>query len=309
VLLLIYYLWKNLPASQQKASFKVNLIKGIWKFAAGMSGISILGIILAQLDKIVLSKLISLDEFGYYMLANAVAMTLGRLISPIFYSIYPRFTQLVVSDNQVELKNLYHKVCQLVSVFILPIAILLVFFSYEVLLLWTKNVELAQRSYIIVNILICGSAINAIMHPPYALQLAAGWTKLSFFKNIIAIIIIVPLIIFLAKQYGPVGAASAWLILNLGYLFLEIGVMHLKLLKQEKMKWYLQDVLFPLSVTIFVTWLGKYALTGLHLTPLLMALFLAFTLTVTMGITAWVTPSTRLILQQAWYKRRLFKSL
>lgn len=131
VILVIYFLWKNLPVAERKASFKVSLIKGIWRFAAGMSGISALGIILSQLDKIVLSKLISLDEFGYYMLASAIALSIGRLISPIFYSIYPRFTQLVASENFVELKNLYHKVCQLVSVFILPIAIVL--FSFPMM--------------------------------------------------------------------------------------------------------------------------------------------------------------------------------
>jgi O-antigen/teichoic acid export membrane protein len=126
---------------------------------------------------------------------------------------------------------------------------------------------------------------------------------------VIALIIIVPLIIYLAKHYGPIGAAIAWLVLNLGYLFFEIGVMHLKLLKREKMKWYLQDVLAPLAVTVLVAGCGKYIIGDAHLTPIPMALFLAITLAVTMGITALATPLTRSILLETWLKRSWSKSI
>lgn len=262
--LMMFLLWRNLPFSESKTVFDFRLLKGIWRFAAGMSGISILGIILSQLDKIVLSKLISLEEFGYYMLANAIAMSLGRVIAPVFSGIYPKFTQLAAGNKQSELKDLYHKVSQLVAILIFPIAIILIFFSYDVLLLWTKNPILAQKSYLIVAILTCGSTINAIMHPPYALQLAFGWTRLSFFKNIIAIIIIVPLIIYLAKQYGPIGAAAAWFILNAGYLIFEIAVMHIRLLNTEKLKWYINDVGRPFIVCLIVAGLARMVFGSSH---------------------------------------------
>lgn len=145
------------------------------------------------------------------------------------------------------------------------------------------------------------------MYPPYALQLAFGWTKLSFFKNIIAIIIIVPLIIYLAQHYGPIGAAFAWLILNLGYLFFEISVMHARLLKREKKRWYLQDVFVPLIVSVLIVYFGKYILGAHQLTPILMGLFLAVTLLITMGVTAFVTPLTRAILLETLSKRGLPK--
>ena len=42
-----------------------------------------------QLDKVILSKILSLEMFGYYTLASMVAMSLGRLALPIF----TQFTQ------------------------------------------------------------------------------------------------------------------------------------------------------------------------------------------------------------------------
>ena len=106
--------------------------------------------------------MLSLEMFGYYTLASMVAMSLGRLSGPVFLSIYPRLTQLVSLGYQDGLKQLYNKSCQLISVLILPIAIVVSFFSYEILLLWTKSPTMAEKTHLLVSILICGSAIEIV---------------------------------------------------------------------------------------------------------------------------------------------------
>ena len=147
--LLAMFMWRRLPHGDTKAVFQKQLLKGIWRFTAGMSGISILAVILTQLDKIILSKMLSLEMFGYYMLASMVAMSLGRLFTPVFISIYPRFTQLVSIDDQDGLKQLYHKSCQFMSVLILPVAIVIALFSYEIILLWTQNPTTAEKTHLL----------------------------------------------------------------------------------------------------------------------------------------------------------------
>lgn len=251
------FLWRNLPCSENKPFFQKDLLKGVWRFTAGMSSISILAVILTQMDKIILSKMLSLELFGYYTLASMIAMSLNRLFIPFYSGIYPRFTQLIALNDQEKLKQIYHTSCQLLSVLILPAAIILALFSYEIILLWTQNPATAERSYLLVSILICGTAINGIMHLPYALQMAFGWTKLSIIKNIVAVIILGPLIVFFTVHYGSAGAASVWLLLNIGYFFLEIPIMHRKILRNEKWRWYWQDVAIPLIVALSIAILGR----------------------------------------------------
>lgn len=256
-ILLAFFLWRNLPNSENKTVFQKQLLKGIWRFAAGMSGISILAVILTQLDKIILSKILTLEIFGYYTLASMVAMSLSRLFIPVFLGIYPRFTQLVSIDDGDGLKQLYHKSCQVMSVLILPVATVVALFSYEIIFLWTQNPTTAEKTHLLVSILICGTALNGIMHLPYALQLACGWTKLSVVKNIIAVIFLVPLIIFMAMRYGSTGAAIVWLFLNIGYVFFEIPIMHRRILRKEKWRWYWQDVSVPLIAGFSIAGLGR----------------------------------------------------
>jgi O-antigen/teichoic acid export membrane protein len=289
---LAVFLWRRLPLSDNKTVFQKQLLKGIWRFTAGMSGITVLAVILTQLDKIILSKMLSLETFGYYTLASMVALSLGRISMPVFYSIYPRLTQLVSIDDQDGLKQLYHKSCQLIAVLILPIAIVIAFFSYEILFLWMRNPETANKTYLIVTILICGTAINGLMSIPYGLQLASGWTSLSVFKNVIAVILLVPLIIYMTKHYGATGAALAWFFLNVGYIFFEIPIMHRRLLRQEKWRWYLQDVCLPLSICLFVIGLGRMFMSD-SMSQVMMLLYLIIISALAILTAAITTPVTR----------------
>ncbi|GAH51090.1 unnamed protein product, partial [marine sediment metagenome] len=120
------------------------------------------------------------------------------------------------------------------SVLILPVAIVIALFSHEILLIWTQNQATADKTYLLASILICGTALNGLMNLPYALQLAFGWTRLSLFKTLIAVILLVPLIIYMTTHYGATGAAIAWLVLNMSMFFFEIPIMHRRLLRKEK---------------------------------------------------------------------------
>ena len=290
--LLALFLWRSLPHSEDKAIFQKQLLKGIWRFTAGMSGISILAVILTQLDKIILSKLLSLEMFGYYTLASMIAMSLSGLFTPVFFSIFPRFTQLVSIEDQDGLKQLYHKSCQFISVLLLPVAIVIALFSYEVILLWTQNPTTAERTHLLASILICGTALNGLMNPPYALQLAFGWTRLSVLKNIIAVILLVPLIIFMTMRYGATGAASVWLLLNIGYVFFEIPIMHSRLLRKEKWRWYWQDVTVPFIAGLSIAGLGRLFFNGAT-SQLMILLYLMIISVLTLGITLISVPIMR----------------
>jgi O-antigen/teichoic acid export membrane protein len=298
------FLWRSLPRSKNKAVFQTQLLRGIWRFTAGMSGISILAVILTQLDKIILSKLLSLEMFGYYSLASLVAMSLGRIFTPVFFSIYPRFTQLVSINDLDELKRLYHKSCQFIAVLILPVAVVIALFSYEVILLWTQNPITAEKTHLIVSIMICGTALNGLMNPPYALQLAFGWTKLSVIKNIVALIILAPLIILLTMHYGPIGAASAWLMLNIGYVIFEIPVMHSKVLRQEMWRWYWNDVSVPIIAGLSLAGLGRLLFNGTT-SQSMMLLHLMVISVLTLGVTLVAVPTIRSIVYDQFLRIKL----
>jgi O-antigen/teichoic acid export membrane protein len=291
--LLSFFLWHSLPRTEKRASFQKQLLMGIWRFAAGMSGISILTTILTQLDKVILSKMLTLEMFGYYTLAGVVAMSLYRLIGPVFSAIYPRFTQLVSLADQDGLKQLYHESCQFMSVLIFPTSVFVAMFSYEIMLIWTQNQITAEKSHLLLSILICGAALNGLMNIPYGLQLAHGWTRLALSANFIALVVLVPMIVFMTFQYGALGGASIWVILNSGYVLISVHFMHRRLLPREKWSWYWHDVSFPLVTSLLISGLGRILIDG-HTSRLMTIIYLIIISFSTLAITAITTKTTRI---------------
>ena len=305
VFLMSLFLWRSLPVTGRRSTFQRRILLGVWRFAAGMSGITILAALLTQTDKIILSKMLSLEMFGYYTLAGMVAMTLSRLIGPVFLAVYPRFTQLVELSDQESLKQLYHKTCQFVSVLILPATAVIAFFSYEVLLLWTQNPTTAEKTHILVSILIIGTAFNGLMTLPYALQLAHGWTRLGFNVNLISVIVLVPLTILMTWKYGAVGAAIVWVVLNSGYVLVAIPFMHRRLLTSEKWIWYRKDIGIPLLVAFATAGAGRLLVSGESMSQMMSVVVLILISVVTLGVTTLMTPSTRHFIYNQMMKLRL----
>lgn len=252
-----YFLWNSLPQSERQSRFQLSTLHEIWRFAAGMMGINIVSLILGQSDKIILSKMLTLEMYGYYMLAWTVGGALSRLVMPIRLALFPMFSQFVAARDDVGITFVYHKSCQLVSVMVLPIASVLGLFSYEVFLLWTSNPEIAAQTHLVASLIIVGTTCNAMMNLPYAVQLAYGWTSLDLWLSVVFIMILIPLLILLVNLYGMIGGGITWALLNIGYVLINVRIMHGRILKGELSRWYLSDLALPFGAALAPALIGK----------------------------------------------------
>lgn len=247
LMLLCMTTYACLPAGGRTGHFSMDAIRNVWRFAGGMLGITFLALLLTQVDKVLLSKLLSLKEFGYYTLAATVAGGLTMLVSPIAQAYYPRFCEFLARAEETALIDAYHKAAQLVSVIVGSAAMVLIFFSETFLYLWSRDIELARHTANILSVLALGTLFNCLMWVPYQMQLAYGWTRLGIYTNTVAVLILVPTIFFVVPQYGAIGAAWVWLALNAGYCIVSVQFMYRQILKSEKWHWYTRDVLAPMG--------------------------------------------------------------
>ncbi len=240
-----YCVYSAIPRSSRWSKFSLDSLRNIRRFALGMVGITSVTILLTQVDKIMLSKLLSLEQYGYYSLATMISGVLSLLVAPISQAVYPRFVACCSNDEEDSLIRTYHLSSQLVSVLVAPIACVLSFDSHGVVFGWTGDRTIASATYSLLTVLTIGCYLNCVMWIPYQCMLAHGWTRLTFIGNCVAAAILIPSLPFVISRYGAVGAATIWFILNLGYLFFSIHFFHRTLLKNEKWSWYLSDVLYP----------------------------------------------------------------
>ena len=237
---------RSLPVAPSPPRFNPVALTGIWKYASGMLGITLLSLLLTQVDKVILSRMLTLSTFGYYTLAATVAGSLYMIISPITQSMFPRMVELSTRNEEAALISVYHQGAQLVTVLTAPVVMVISVFAGGTIYAWSGDMRLAMNAAPILIALALGTFLNGLMWMPHQCQLAHGWISLTLRTNLVAVILLVPAIFWVVPRYGAVGAAWIWVALNTGYVLIALQFMHARLLPREKWRWYSSDVLLPI---------------------------------------------------------------
>lgn len=255
-----WLMWRVLALKGHRPESRRGTLDGSWGFAGGMTAITITSILLTQMDKLILSYLLRLTDFGYYVIAGTLIGGLYIFITPVFSVIYPRISALWPTRDMWVISGLYHSSGQVMAVLVLPLAAVLAFFPAESIYVLTGDRLVSDQAAPILVFLVLGAALNGVMNIPYALQLAAGWTSLSVWINIASVILLAPATWWAATNYGAAGGAAAWAALNLVVFVLTPQLLHRRLLPDEKWRWYGQDVVLPAAVSAGVA--GVLAILG-----------------------------------------------
>lgn len=284
------YHW--LPSGERPARFHLAALIRIRSFAGGMAATTLLSLLLTQVDKLILSKLVSLESFGFYTLAASAAGALNFLVLPIATAVSPRLTELIANSESLKLVDTYHRASQWLAVVLIPAAVVMAAFAEPLLYVWTGNVRLGREVSTILSLLALGTLCNGLVHIPYALQLAYGWSGFAVRVNLVAVGFIIPGVLWAVPRFGAVGAAWVWFVLNAGYVFISIHFMHTRLLIGEKWRWYRDAVISPLLVGAFIVLFLREFVVFPH-GRLEMALVLFFIAFFTIGGVSLTVPVSR----------------
>jgi len=254
VVWLMWLLWHVMPKSVDlgRPKFRAALLRQVGNFAMGMSGITLFGLLLTQMDKVILSRFLPLEIFGYYILASNLSSFLRLAADPIFNVAFPQFSALVAQNDFLSLRRKYQLIAQLIAVLIIPAAGALVFFAKPILTIWTRNAVIAESTTPILVLLTFGTALNCLMLPAYSLKLASGYTRVAFAITATLAVVLVPVILIMTLNFGAIGAASVWAFLNLSYVLIGIPITHHFALKGEAIPWFKSALIIPLSCTLIV---------------------------------------------------------
>jgi O-antigen/teichoic acid export membrane protein len=286
-----YLAWRHLLLQGHRPKFSRASLTSTAAFTGDMALIGIFSIVLSQGDKLLLSQLLSLSDFGVYSLAATAAAGLYVLTAPFFSAFYPYFAKLLSNDLK-SIGSAYRQSSELMACCVLPLAAVLVVFSYEVLWVWSGDAAVSHRAADVLSLLGTGTAINALLLIPYAYQIAAGKTRLPLLMSSVALLVTMPALWFSAKSYGVIGAASVWFSVNLGLLIVWPYCMHQKILKEHMHWWYWRAVVFPVGTSVALTVLL------MHLSPVSMsraftALFLVVVVITNFVVLLFFLPKAR----------------
>lgn len=217
-------------------------VKPMLPFAGGIAYTAGIWVLLTQLDKLILSNVLPLSEYGYFALLAVVATGITQFSSPISQAILPRMTYLLSQGKEQEMLILYRNSTQLVSVIILPLAGMIALFSTELLFAWTGDRKAAEWAGPILLWFAIGNGILTISAFQYYLQFAHGKLRMHVIYNSISASIQIPVIIYVAFEYGALGVALTWFALRLITFIIWTPIVHNKFAPGIHWPWLLKDI-------------------------------------------------------------------
>jgi len=242
-------------------------LRRVWNFSAWMGGVAIAGLLVSQFDKVVLSRLVSLESFAHYMLAALLVSGLQILTMPAFNTLYPKFSALIARGDMVALEYLYDAAAKLFATALFALAFGVVFQTGPLVTLWLGDPGIAAEIAPVAAWLAVGSALNGVMYFPYSLQLASGQPKLAFAIAVGLLITIIPAVLLLATRFGILGGALGWAATNMLYVVVGTWLTGRRVTAFAGVSWLLRNVCIPVLATLVPALLGAWICRMLAVGP------------------------------------------
>jgi O-antigen/teichoic acid export membrane protein len=230
--------------------FSLASVKPIMRFTGGMLAISLISTLNTQLDKIIVSKIFSIDDLGRYALAFSLAQLPVILSSPVLVAAYPRITELLTKGSTRNAERVYESISFIVASLSSTAAVTLLLFASDLLAVWLGSNMLSDDILSATRILAFGGLFLALASTPFYLGLANQHNRTSILLGIFTTAALGPIVIFGAKNFGISGAALAWPLLNAAALIMLSYVIHRLFYRGSRTRWWVVLTLCPVGVAI-----------------------------------------------------------
>lgn len=250
---------------EQSIGWSFQPVKPVLRFSLTIAFTASVWVFVTQTDKLVLSGILSLNDYGYFTLSVLVANGIMVISGPISNAILPRMSRLYAENKHEELINVYRKSTQLVAVIAGSAAITLIITAEPLLIAWTGDFDLAAKAAPILQLYAIGNTFLVIAAFVYYLQYAKGNLRYHLIGNIALVLILIPCSVFFATYYGAIGAGYVWVVMNAVFLFLWVAYVHGKIQPGLHIKWLFNDVvriILPAFLAGLLMLLPQFLLLG-----------------------------------------------
>ena len=180
------------------------------RFSAGMTSVSILGMIHMHADKVIVSRLLPLGTLGVWGFAASVVTRVSVLTGAVGQAALPSLSALFHRGDHAGLLAQYRKIHDLVCLATVPLFAAIAFAAGPLLAALFDR-EIAAMLAAPVVLLCVGSYMSATLTIPYFVTLAVGRPGIAVQANVLALVAVLPVTALLVWKLGLLGAGLAWI--------------------------------------------------------------------------------------------------
>jgi O-antigen/teichoic acid export membrane protein len=184
---------------------------------AGVLALGVLvGMLVSQIDRIVLSGSVDVASFGRYVIVANLGLAFMQLQYPLMRAFFPRIVRAEASGSGSSLRQLGLGVFLLC---VLPCSLVAAVAPW-LLRVWLGDPQMVAEGTAPLRLILGAVAVNAMYHLIYQRILAQGQGRIVLLINVAVLMLVTPLAVVAAREYGIVAGGLAWLlgaVLQLGF--------------------------------------------------------------------------------------------
>lgn len=212
-----------LPALRQPRLDRA-LLPSLLRFGGALVLSQLANLLLANGEKLVLTRVASVKVLAYYSVAFTLASLLTVAPTALGQALLPAFTRLLARQAHDELQQLYQRALRATLLLAPPIVLVMASTAQPFITLWA-GAEFGRESIGPFYVLLAGLIVNILAYVPFNLVIAAGQTHLLaryYWLELLPYLLTAGL---LAQRFGALGAALAWSLRTLvdALLYLQAG--------------------------------------------------------------------------------------
>lgn len=259
---LLIHAYGHMPRLPLGARLPWNLkpLKPVLRFSLTIAFTSSVWVFVTQTDKLVLSRILPLADYGYFTLAVLVASGIMILSGPVGNALMPRMAKLEAEGAHAQVIRVYRNGTQLVAAVTGAATITVAFAAEALLWAWTGDAELARQTAPVLILYAVGNGVLAVSAFPYYLQFAKGDLRLHLIGNAVFVVLLIPLMIWAASNFGALGAGYVWLGMNLVSFVAWLPFVHKKFEPGLNLRWYCNDIAIIVAAATLVGYLANLLL-------------------------------------------------
>lgn len=177
------------------------------KYSITVSLIAGIGLMLQNIDKIIISSYLDLNSVGIYKVAQNYVNLISVFVTP-FIAFWPVISKLYNENNTKQIEIEMKRIVRLVTYLVIPMFFIFLFLGNDLLAIFGE-VYVTKEAELTLVILSFSFLIDAISGPIGSILTMTKYAKLALYNNIVSLLINITLNLVLIGRFGIVGVAIA----------------------------------------------------------------------------------------------------
>jgi O-antigen/teichoic acid export membrane protein len=190
-------------------AFNKELVRPLYRFGGGWVLAAMAGALLANVEKLFVARLVSVEHVAFYSVAFTLAYMTTIGANAMLQSLIPAFSRLSGARDKEAFDRLFSRGMRITIIWLMPLLTILFVIAEPFFTIWAGP-EFGKESTIPFYILLAGLFFGMWTFVPNATLLARGRTDILAKVFWIELPLYLVLIVVFVSWYGVVGAALAW---------------------------------------------------------------------------------------------------